>query len=159
MLTRVIYDKHDFVRVIYLDSGQHACGGHTEVQVGQHLSCRGLINLWRPLSGEIIWEKRAVTFCYFLTGQKLITYFHCYCWWYCLLLGMFSVFIEWENGIISDVNVFFLMCILKSYAFIYNPSLLHHHSAAVFRCNFVIITKGSMFAEHILVNIRVPQCV
>lgn len=54
---------------MYLDPGQHACGGHTEVQVGQHLSCRGLINVWRPLSGEVIWKKRGVDLGYCLTGQ------------------------------------------------------------------------------------------
>lgn len=47
---------------MYLDPGQHACGGHTEVQVGQHLSCRGLINVWRPLSGEVIWKKEGSGF-------------------------------------------------------------------------------------------------
>lgn len=41
----------------HLDSSQHACGGHTEVQVGQHLSCGGLINVWRTLSGEVVWKR------------------------------------------------------------------------------------------------------
>ncbi len=58
-----------FVRVTCLDSGQHACGGHTEVQVGQHLGCRGLINVRRPLSGEIILEKREVDFSFFLKSH------------------------------------------------------------------------------------------
>lgn len=57
------------MRVTYLDPGQHACGGHTEVQVGQHLSSRGFINVRRPLSGEIIWGRREVDFSYFLPGQ------------------------------------------------------------------------------------------
>lgn len=40
----------------HLDSRQHACGGHTEVQICQHLRCGRFVNVGRTLSGEIVWE-------------------------------------------------------------------------------------------------------
>lgn len=56
-------DAEDFVGVMYLNSSQHARGGHTEVQIGQHLSCRRFVDVRRPLSGKIIWEAREVDSC------------------------------------------------------------------------------------------------
>lgn len=44
----------------YLDAGQHARGGHAEVQVGQHLRCGGLVDLRRTLTREIVWERMEV---------------------------------------------------------------------------------------------------
>lgn len=59
-----------FVGVIYLDSSQHACGGHTEVQIGQHLSCRRFVDVWRPLSWKIICNASEVNLCYVFIGQN-----------------------------------------------------------------------------------------
>ena len=44
----------DGFHVSDLDSSEHACGGHTEVQISYHLRCGRLVDLWRPSAREVV---------------------------------------------------------------------------------------------------------
>lgn len=43
--------------VPHLYTSQHACGWHTEVQIGNHLRCRRLVHLRRPTARKIVWQQ------------------------------------------------------------------------------------------------------
>lgn len=62
-------------RLSHLYPGEHACSGHTEVQISNHLRCGRLINLRRPTARKVICKPgQLVQFSSFNTEElKLFT--------------------------------------------------------------------------------------
>lgn len=61
----------------HLYPGQHACSGHTKVQIGNHLCCGRLVYLWRPTTRKVICqtEQQSVNSQLF-KGKKLMNIIH-----------------------------------------------------------------------------------